>query len=64
MINNFNNYVEGLNKNASKNIEFKKKAYQTANKNTRAPMAPNNLSTLQENLWNIGAFNGVKNKRG
>ena len=64
MINNFNNYVEGLNKNASKNIESKKKAYQTANKNTRAPMAPNNLSTLQENLWNIGAFNGVKNKRG
>lgn len=64
IINNFNNYVEGLNKNASKNTESKKKAYQTANKNTKVPMAPNNLSTLQENLWNIGAFNGVKNKRG
>ena len=64
MINNFNNYVEGLNKNASKNIEHKNKVYQTLNKNTKAPLAPNKDSELQDALWKIGAFKGIKNKRG
>jgi len=27
-------------------------------------MAPNNDSKLQDALWKIGAFKGIKNKRG
>lgn len=40
------------------------KADQVANRKTKAPMKPNNTAILQDNLWKIGAFNEVKDRRG
>lgn len=41
-----------------------RKADERANKGTRAPMRFNNLARLQDQLWKIGAFKGVKDRKG
>lgn len=41
-----------------------RKADARANKKTRAPMQSNNLAKLQDQLWRIGAFKGVKDRKG
>lgn len=48
---------------ADKKLEQRQKAYLRANKNVHAPML-NNTAKLQEALWNIGAYKGLKDKRG
>ncbi len=40
------------------------KAYQKANRNTKIPLRPNNTAKLQDALWQIGAFKGVKDRKG
>ena len=47
----------------ARNSQFQK-AHARANKNTRVPMQPNNLAKLQDQLWKIGAFKGVKDRKG
>lgn len=41
-----------------------RKADIRANKKTKAPMQSNNLAKLQEDLWKIGAFKGIKDRHG
>lgn len=41
-----------------------RKANTRANRNVRVPMASNNLAKLQDQLWKMGAFKGVKDRRG
>lgn len=40
------------------------KADTRANRKTKAPMKSNNLAKLQEDLWKIGAFKGIKDRHG
>ena len=40
------------------------KADARANRKTKAPMQSNNLAKLQEDLWKIGAFKGIKDRHG
>lgn len=47
----------------ARNAQFRK-ADARANKKTKAPMQSNNLATLQDQLWKIGAFKGVKDRHG
>lgn len=44
-------------------VEHKKKAFSRANRNTKAPFI-NNTSKLQEALFNIGAYKGLKDRSG
>lgn len=47
----------------AKSAQFRK-ADTRANKRTKAPMKSNNLARLQDQLWEIGAFKGVKDRHG
>ena len=47
----------------AQNAQFRK-ADARANKKTKAPMQSNNLAKLQDQLWKIGAFKGVKDRHG
>ena len=51
-------------KQAENNIRQFRKADARANRKTKAPMQSNNLAKLQEDLWNIGAFKGIKDRHG
>lgn len=51
-------------KQAENRVRQYRKADARANKNIKAPMRSNNLAKLQDNLWNIGAFKGLKDKNG
>ena len=46
-----------------KKVEHKEKAFSRANRNTKAPFI-NNTSKLQEALFNIGAYKGLKDRSG
>ena len=48
----------------NKQIDQRRKAIQRANRKNKAPLATSNLAQLQESLWKIGAFKGLKDKRG
>ena len=54
--------------NRMKEVEAQYAQYQKAdakaNRNLRVPMAPNNTAKLQKALWEVGAFQGVKDRRG
>lgn len=54
--------------NRMKEVEAQYAQYQKAdakaNRNLRVPMAPNNIAKLQKALWEAGAFQGVKDRRG
>lgn len=41
-----------------------RKADSRANRKTKAPMQSNNLAKLQDSLWKIGAFKGIKDRHG
>lgn len=41
-----------------------RKADARANKKTKAPMQSNNLARLQDQLWKMGAFKGLKDRKG
>ena len=47
----------------AQNAQFRK-ADARANRGTKTPMKSNNLATLQDQLWKIGAFKGVKDRHG
>ena len=49
---------------AENNIRQFHKADARANRKTKVPMKSNNLAKLQEDLWNIGAFKGIKDRHG
>lgn len=51
-------------KQAENRVRQYRKADARANKNIKAPMRSNNLAKLQDSLWNIGAFKGLKDKNG
>lgn len=51
-------------KQAEDKIQQSRKADARANRKTKAPMQSNNLAKLQENLWKIGAFKGIKDRHG
>lgn len=51
-------------RNAEARIAQYKKANARANRNTRTPMQTNNLAKLQDQLWKIGAFKGIKDRHG
>ena len=47
----------------AQNVQLRK-ADVRANKKTKAPMQSNNLAKLQDQLWKMGAFKGIKDRRG
>ena len=49
---------------AENNIRQFRKADARANRKTKVPMKSNNLAKLQEDLWKIGAFKGIKDRHG
>lgn len=51
-------------KQAEDKIRQSRKADARANRKTKVPMKSNNLAKLQENLWKIGAFKGIKDRHG
>ena len=51
-------------KQAENNIRQFRKADARANRKTKVPMKSNNLAKLQEDLWKIGAFRGIKDRHG
>ena len=51
-------------KQAENNIRQFRKADARANRKTKVPMKSNNLAKLQEDLWKIGAFKGIKDRHG
>ena len=51
-------------KQAEDKIRQFRKADTRANRKTKAPMQSNNLAKLQEDLWKIGAFKGIKDRHG
>ena len=51
-------------KQAEDKIQQSRKADARANRKTKVPMKSNNLSKLQEDLWKIGAFKGIKDRHG
>ena len=51
-------------KQAEEEVTQYRKADARANKKTKTPMQSNNLAKLQDQLWRIGAFKGVKDRRG
>ena len=51
-------------KQAEEQVTQRRKADATANKKTKAPMKSNNTAMLQDALWQIGAFKGVKDGKG
>ena len=51
-------------KQAEDKVQQFRKADARANIKTKAPMQSNNLAKLQEDLWKIGAFKGIKDRHG
>lgn len=51
-------------KQAEDKVRQFRKADARANIKTKAPMQSNNLAKLQEDLWKIGAFKGIKDRHG
>ena len=51
-------------KQAEDKVRQFRKADARANRKTKAPMQSNNLAKLQEDLWKIGAFKGIKDRHG
>ena len=51
-------------KQAEDKIRQFRKADTRANRKTKVPMKSNNLAKLQEDLWKIGAFKGIKDRHG
>lgn len=51
-------------KQAEDKIRQSRKADARANRKTKVPMKSNNLAKLQEDLWKIGAFKGIKDRHG
>ena len=51
-------------KQAENRVRQYRKADARANKNIKAPMRSNNLAKLQDSLWKIGAFKGIKDRHG
>lgn len=51
-------------KQAEDKVQQFRKADSRANRNIKAPMQSNNLAKLQEDLWKIGAFKGIKDRHG
>ena len=51
-------------KQAEDKIRQFRKADARANRKTKVPMKSNNLAKLQEDLWKIGAFKGIKDRHG
>lgn len=51
-------------KQAENKVQQQRKADARANRKTKVPMQSNNLAKLQEDLWKIGAFKGIKDRHG
>ena len=51
-------------KQAEDRVQQFHKADTRANRKTKAPMQSNNLAKLQDSLWKIGAFKGIKDRHG
>lgn len=60
----FVNRTMSITQNIIDNSKRKEEANARANKRNRAPMRTDNIALLQDALWKVGAFKGVKDKRG
>ena len=49
---------------AENNVRQFQKANTRANRDTKVPMKSSNLAILQDQLWKIGAFKGIKDRHG